>query len=278
MEQAIQIFSNPQFGEIRTAGTADNPMFCLVDVCSAIGIANARNVKTRLDEDDVRLVDTTDNLGRTQQVTFVTESGLYDVIIRSDNESAKPFRKWVTGEVLPSIRKTGGYIAATNDMTDEEIMAKALLVAKSTIERRDQRIKELETANKQQQAQLEQASCQIVEMSKDIDEMRPKAEYYDMLLNNKSTVLTTQIAQDYGMTAIAFNKVLSDLGIQRKVAGQWILYTQYIKKGYMQSKPITITRRSGMKEVKYNSEWTQSGRIFLYDILKKNGILPMIER
>lgn len=278
MEQAIQIFSNPQFGEIRTAGTADNPMFCLADVCSAIGIANARNVKTRLDEDDVRLVDTTDNLGRAQQVTFVTESGLYDVIIRSDSESAKPFRKWVTGDVLPSIRKTGGYIAATNDMTDEEIMAKALLVAQSTIERRDQRIKELETANKQQQARLEQASCQISEMSKDIDVMKPKAEYYDMILNNKSTVLTTSIAQDYGMTAIAFNKVLSDLGIQRKVAGQWILYTQYIKKGYMQSKPITITRRSGMKEVKYNSEWTQAGRIFLYGILKKNGILPMIER
>ena len=278
MEQAIQIFSNPQFGEIRTAGTADNPMFCLADVCSAIGIANARNVKTRLHEDDVRLVDTTDNLGRAQQVTFVTESGLYDVIIRSDSESAKPFRKWVTGDVLPSIRKTGGYIAATNDMTDEEIMAKALLVAQSTIERRDQRIKELETANKQQQARLDQASCQISEMSKDIDVMKPKAEYYDMILNNKSTVLTTSIAQDYGMTAIAFNKVLSDLGIQRKVAGQWILYTQYIKKGYMQSKPITITRRSGMKEVKYNSEWTQSGRIFLYDILKKNGILPMIER
>ena len=278
MEQAIHIFSNPQFGEIRTAGTADNPMFCLADVCSAIGIANARNVKTRLDEDDVRLVDTTDNLGRAQQVTFVTESGLYDVIIRSDSESAKPFRKWVTGEVLPSIRKTGGYIAATNDMTDEEIMAKALLVAQSTIERRDQRIKELETANNQQQARLEQASCKISEMSKDIDVMKPKAEYYDMILNNKSTVLTTSIAQDYGMTAIAFNKVLSDLGIQRKVAGQWILYTQYIKKGYMQSKPITITRRSGMKEVKYNSEWTQAGRIFLYGILKKNGILPMIER
>lgn len=163
-------------------------------------------------------------------------------------------------------------------MTDEEIMAKALLVAQSTIERRDQRIKELETANKQQQARLEQASCQISEMSKDIDVMKPKAEYYDMILNNKSTVLTTSIAQDYGMTAIAFNKVLSDLGIQHKVAGQWILYTQYIKKGYMQSKPITITRRSGMKEVKYNSEWTQSGRIFLYGILKKNGILPMIER
>lgn len=168
------------------------------------------------------------------------------------------FKKVATGEVtvLPK-----DYASALRELADQ-------------VERNEQLLIE----NKQQQAQLEQASCQISEMSKDIDEMKPKAEYYDMILNNKSTVLTTSIAQDYGMTAIAFNKVLSDLGIQRKVAGQWILYTQYIKKGYMQSKPITITRRSGMKEVKYNSEWTQSGRIFLYDILKKNGILPMIER
>lgn len=277
MEQAIQIFSNPQFGEIRTAGTAENPMFCLADVCNSLGLS-AKGVNQRLDDEVISNYPIKDSLGREQQMLFVNEDGLYDVILDSRKPEAKKFRKWVTGEVLPSIRKTGGYIAATNDMTDEEIMAKALLVAQSTIERRDQRIKELETANKQQQARLEQASCQISEMSKDIDVMKPKAEYYDMILNNKSTVLTTSIAQDYGMTAIAFNKVLADLGIQRKVAGQWILYTQYIKKGYMQSKPITITRRSGMKEVKYNSEWTQSGRIFLYDILKKNGILPMIER
>lgn len=277
MEQAIQIFSNPQFGEIRTAGTADNPMFCLADVCNSLGLS-AKGVNQRLGDEVISNYPIKDSLGREQQMLFVNEDGLYDVILDSRKPEAKKFRKWVTGEVLPSIRKTGGYIATTNDMTDEEIMAKALLVAQSTIERRDQRIKELETANKQQQAQLEQASCQISEMSKDIDVMKPKADYYDMILNNKSTVLTTSIAQDYGMTAIAFNKVLSDLGIQRKVAGQWILYTQYIKKGYMQSKPITITRRSGMKEVKYNSEWTQSGRIFLYGILKKNGILPMIER
>ena len=277
MEQAIQIFSNPQFGEIRTAGTADNPMFCLADVCNSLGLS-AKGVNQRLCDEVISNYPIKDSLGREQQMLFVNEDGLYDVILDSRKPEAKKFRKWVTGEVLPSIRKTGGYIAATNDMTDDEIMAKALLVAHSTIDRRDQRIKELETANKQQQARLEQASCQISEMSKDIDMMKPKAEYYDMILNNKSTVLTTSIAQDYGMTAIAFNKVLSNLGIQRKVAGQWILYTQYIKKGYMQSKPITITRRSGMKEVKYNSEWTQSGRIFLYGILKKNGILPMIER
>ena len=276
MEQAIQILKQADvMGQNFTIyGTATDPMFKAKDVADWIGLTNVSDMVSRVDSDEVTKL----NLGGLQGETWMlTEDGLYEVLMQSRKPVAREFKRGVK-KVLHEIRTKGGYIAATNDMTDEEIMAKALLVAQSTIERRDQRIKELETANKQQQARLEQASCQISEMSKDIDVMRPKAEYYDMLLNNKSTVLTTQIAQDYGMTAIAFNKVLSDLGIQRKVAGQWILYTQYIKKGYMQSKPITITRRSGMKEVKYNSEWTQSGRIFLYGILKKNGILPMIER
>ncbi|MCR5270522.1 MAG: phage antirepressor KilAC domain-containing protein [Prevotella sp.] len=108
----IQIFNSPRFGAIRTSGTPQMPMFCLADVCNAIGIANPRNVKSRLDEDDVHLVDTPTS-GGMQQITYVTESGLYDVIIRSDSEQAKPFRKWVTSEVLPSIRKHGAYMTGT---------------------------------------------------------------------------------------------------------------------------------------------------------------------
>lgn len=106
---SLKIFENASFGEIRVAGTSENPLFCLADVCKAIGIANARDVRNRLDEDDVVLTDTIDSMGRTQQANFVTEAGLYDVIIRSDSEKAKPFRKWVTSEVLPSIRKSGSY-------------------------------------------------------------------------------------------------------------------------------------------------------------------------
>mgnify|MGYP002622435988 FL=1 len=225
MEQAIQIFSNPQFGEIRTAGTADNPLFCLADVCRVLELNNPSQVKSRLNPSGIQLIDnqalynnegvSIKQLGNSV-ANYINESNLYKCIFQSRTEKAELFQEWVTGEVLPSIRKTGGYIAATNDMTDEEIMAKALLVAKSTIERREQRIKELETTNQQQ-------SCQISAMTKDIDEMKPKAEYYDMILNNKSTVVTTSIAQDYGMTAFAFNKVLANLGVQRKVAGQWIL-------------------------------------------------------
>lgn len=283
MESAIMIFSNPQFGDIRTAGTADKPMFCLADLCKAVELTNPSSVKSRLEKEDVQLVDLHALNGGKEIVgnslaTFVTETGFYEVLLASSSPKVRPFRRWVTGEVLPSIRKTGGYIAATNDMTDEEILAKALIVAKSTIERRDQRIKELESDLTSKETALVEASCQISEMSEKIEDMRPKADYYDMILNNRSTVLTTQIAQDYGMSAKAFNKMLRDMGIQRKVGEQWVLYSKYIGQGYVHSKPIDIIRTNGMRDVKYNTEWTQKGRLFLYGKLKDNGILPMIEQ
>ena len=103
------IFNSPQFGEIRTAGTSEQPLFCLADVCRALDIENNRNVRNRLDEDDVHTMDTIDSLGRLQPTTFVTEVGLYEAIFISRKPEARAFRKWVTSEVLPSIRKTGAY-------------------------------------------------------------------------------------------------------------------------------------------------------------------------
>lgn len=103
------VFKSPQFGEIRTAGSSDQPLFCLADVCRALDIKNSRDVRTRLDEDDVVTNDAIDSLGRLQPTTFVTEVGLYEAIFISRKPEAKAFRKWVTSEVLPSIRKTGGY-------------------------------------------------------------------------------------------------------------------------------------------------------------------------
>lgn len=108
----IQIFNSPQFGEIRTAGTSEQPLFCLADLCHAIGIKDVSKCASRLDE-DVRQTHPLLTKGGTQQATFVTEAGMYDVIIRSDSDKAKPFRKWITSEVLPSIRKTGGYSVKT---------------------------------------------------------------------------------------------------------------------------------------------------------------------
>lgn len=122
------------------------------------------------------------------------------------------------------------------------------------------------------------AEQQVFALSQEIVAMQPKVSYYDTILNNKSTVLTTQIALDYGMSAKAFNQKLFALRIQHKVGDQWILYAPYLSQGYMHSKPVEITRRDGRKEIKYNSEWTQKGRLFLYDELKKANIIPLIEQ
>ena len=122
------------------------------------------------------------------------------------------------------------------------------------------------------------AEQQVLALTSEIESMQQKVSYYDMILANKSTVVITQIAQDYGMSAIKFNQTLYDLHIQHKVNEQWILYAEHLGQGYVQSKPVTITHTSGYQSVKYNTEWTQKGRIFLYEELKKNNIIPLIEQ
>lgn len=274
----IQIFNNPQFGEIRTAGTAENPLFCLADVCKAVGLTNPSNVKARLDKEDVQLIDlhalsSTEGLIIGNSMTnFVTESGFYDVVLQSSSPNVKPFRKWITSEVIPSIRKTGGYTNPAYQLPQS--YADALRELAGKVEENERLLLE----NQQKQAALVEAGEQISAMSYEIEQMKPKVSYYDLILNNKSTVLITQIAQDYGMSAKAMNKTLEEMRIQHKVNGQWILYADYLRDGYVQSKSIDIVHSNGYKSVKYNTEWTQKGRIFLYQQLKSRGILPMIER
>lgn len=148
--------------------------------------------------------------------------------------------------------------------TGKELMALALIEAQETI--------------KAAEAERKMLSQQIVENQKVIEELQPKANYVDIILKSKALVLTTQIAKDYGLSAKAFNKLLHDRGIQYKVNDQWVLYSKYQGLGYVHSRTINIARADGRADVKMQTEWTQKGRLFLYEILKEEGIVPIIER
>lgn len=263
METTITIFTNPTFGEIRTAGTADEPLFCLSDVCKVLEIGNVTDTRKRLNQKGVDSIEVLTRGGK-QSMIFINEQNLYKVIMRSDKPQAEPFQDWVCGEVLPTIRKTGGYIATNARMTDEEIMATALRIGEATIRKRDERIRQLEAEAKQKDVL--------------ISDMRKGNDYLNTILQSNGTVTTTQIAQDYGMSAMALNRKLAEMRVQHKVNGQWILYATHQAKGYVHSRTLNLTHRDGRPYTCMVTEWTQRGRLFLYDALKEVGVLPVIER
>ena len=276
----IQIFNNPQFGQVRTAGTPQNPLFCLTDVCKALGL-NASHVRERLDDGVVSTDTISDSLGRTQIANFVNEDGLYDVILDSRKPEAKAFRKWITSEVLPSIRKTGSYgvpqtfaealmLAAKQQMQIEDMQR--------NIEARKAEEQRLLIENAQKDETINEQGEQIIKLSNDIVKMQPKVDYCDKILSSTSLVTTTQIAQDYGYSAVAFNKILAELRIQHKVNKQWILYAPYLACGYVDSVPVDINKSDGTVKVVFHTEWTQKGRLFLYEKLKSHNIVPLIEK
>lgn len=253
MENSIQVFNNPQFGEIRTAGNADNPLFCLADVCKAVGLTT-NGISRRLQDDVISNHPITDSLGRTQQALFVNEDGLYDVILDSRKPEARQFRKWVTSDVLPSIRKTGGYLATSQDDTPELIMARALQVAQATITKHQQ--------------QLAQANERIALQDTQLKEQAPKVSGYDNYISSAGTFTTTQIAKEYGWGAETLNRKLKERGIQYKQNGQWLLTTKYDGRGYTRSIPRTYTRSDGTTGTQMQTVWTVRGREFIHSIFK----------
>lgn len=258
----IQIFKNPQFGEIRTAGTADNPMFCLSDVCKSLGLS-AKGVNQRLDDEVISNYPIVDSLGRTQQALFVNEDGLYDVILDSRKPEARQFRKWVTSEVLPAIRKTGGYMVAQQDETPEQLMARALRVAEETLARQKAKMEQVQRENKRLNADNEQKEGEI-------NILRPDAEYTRKTLTSVSTWNTNIIAKEMGMSAVTLNKKLQKLGVQYKQHDVWVISAKYEDKGYVKTQTYTYMKSGGETGTRLQMEWTERGRRFLHE-LHDNG-------
>lgn len=248
----MQVFNYKSF-QVRTVEINNEPWFVLKDVCTVLGISNHKMTAQRLDVDEVSQTYLTDSLGRKQETTIINESGLYHVILRSDKHEAKPFRKWVTSEVLPSIRKTGGYALPK----DYPAALRALADAE------EQKLRLL--AENQQQAQV-------------IADFEPIRQYVDTILESKGAMATSQIAADYGLTAQKLNKILHEGGVQRNVNGQWLLYAKYMGRGYTKSKTIQITRSDGRSDSIMQTQWTQKGRLMIHEILTARGIEAVMDR
>lgn len=221
----IQIFKYEN-NDVRTVEMNGEPWFVLKDVCGVLGLSNHKVTAQRLDRDEVSQTYLTDSIGRKQETTVINESGLYSVILRSDKPEAKPFRKWVTSEVLPSIRKNGGYIAGQEQMTPEKLMAKALLVANKTLAERDARISELTVQN---------------------TIMQPKAEYFDELVDRN--------------TLTNFRETAKELGISEKAFIRFLIDKKYIFRNQRGKLMAYADRSDGLFEVKecYNEKTNWSG-------------------
>ncbi|MDR1562291.1 MAG: phage antirepressor KilAC domain-containing protein [Dysgonamonadaceae bacterium] len=249
----IQIFNNPNFGEVRVTEVNSEPVFCLSDICKVLDLQTT-DVRQRLDDGVVSIHPIIDALGRTQQANFVNEDGLYDVILDSRKPEAKLFRKWITSEILPSIRKHGGYMVSKPDDTPEVIMARALQIAQRTIENHRQRVQILEGKNEH--------------LANEVKTLIPKAEYTDKVLQSTSTYTMTQVAKELGMSAIALERRLHDAGVMFKQSGQWILYAKYQNKGYTKPRTHHYTHCDGSTGTNTITVFTESGRAFIHSFIR----------
>lgn len=251
----VQIFNNPKFGNIRVAKDSSNePIFCLADLCSALGLTNNRKVKSQLDE-DVTLSYPLQTPGGMQQATFVTEPGMYTVILRSDSPHAKPMQKWVTSEVLPTIRKNGGYIAASPEETPEQIMAKALIVAQRTIESHKQKLQMLE------------GEVEVLQTEKKM--LAPKAIYTDEVLQSTSTFTLTQVAHDLGFRSVyAFTAWAKEKGLLFYQSEQWQPTANVSGKGYFTTRTARYIKNDNTIGTSLSTVVTEKGRMFLHGLRK----------
>jgi len=259
-QNEMRIFENQEFGKIRVVDIEGEPWWVLKDVCEILGLSNPSVIADRLDDDERAKF----NLGRQGNTNIVNESGLYTVILRSDKPIARSFRKWITSEVLPSIRKHGAYF--TDNVLDQ------------LIDNPETAMKFF-TALKEERAKQENLKNKQEALEEYIVELAPKVNYFDLVLQCPDAILPTVIAKDYGYSTVKFNRLLHSLGVQyRRDDNTWFLYQEHADKGYTITKTHILRRGNGEQFAAVWTYFTQRGRFWLYELLKEQGILPLAER
>lgn len=257
--EELKVFENAEFGSVRTTTVNGEIMFVGKDVAEILEYQNgSRDINRHVDEEDrhkVMLFDGNQN----KETIIINESGLYSLILSSKMPNAKKFKHWVTADVLPAIRKTGMY--ATEELLENPDLA---IQAFTALKLEREKNKKLNTTVKVQEQQ--------------IMELQPKASYYDLVLNCPDLLSVTVIAKDYGKSAKWLNNFLKEHKIQFKQGKIWLLYKEYAEQGYTSTKTHTVNGNDGKQHSKVNTYWTQKGRLFIYALLKNEGILPIMEQ
>ncbi|BAG48104.1 anti-repressor Ant [Staphylococcus phage phiMR25] len=246
--QALQTFNFEEL-PVRTLTVNEEPYFVGKDVADILGYKNgSRDINAHVDAED-KLTYQISTAGQRRNQTIINESGLYSLIFSSKLESAKRFKRWVTSDVLPAIRKHGIY--ATDNVIEQTLKDPDYIITVLTEYKKE----------KERNLLLQQ----------EIGELKPKADYVDEILKSTGTLATTQIAADYGISAQKLNKLLHEARLQRKVNKQWVLYSEHMGKSYTESDTIPIVRSDGREDTVLQTRWTQKGRLKIHEIMTEFG-------
>lgn len=272
MENGTEIFRHPEFGTVTARQDSNgNALLKANDVAVALGYTNPQKaIRDHCKRVNVLFAPSAKGL---QPTKFIPEPDVYRLVMRSKMPEAERFQDWVCEEVLPAIRKTGAYMT---DATLRRAVSNPdfLIGLAETIKKERQDRKVLEEKCGEQESLIGQQTEMLSRQKTEIEELGKRATYVDYVLQCKGLLDITQIAQDYGMSGRAMNALLHERKIQYRDNRQWILYAAYKDKGYVHSATLSLDNGKSVMR----TQWTQAGRLFIYERLKADGIIPVMER
>lgn len=264
MENRMQVFNNTQFGDIRIITEGDKTLFCGTDVAKALGYSRPNDAIAAHCRCTVkRRIPHPQSPDKEIEMSFITEGDVYRLVARSKLRSAERFESWVFDDVIPSIRQRGAYMTPE---TIQNVLSNPDLIISLATQLKEAQVKATELA----------AINAVQEQA--IADFEPIKQYVDTILESGNALTVTQIAADYDISAVRLNKILNEESVQRKVNDQWVLYNDYMGKGYTTSKTYKYTHSDGSVGVNVSTLWTQKGRLLIHDILRTRGITPIMDR